>query len=120
MSLIFRIYSSLFYYRAFSRPTTKSYWNTLPERLEAVYVTDDFKACAIVMNCPNLPGLYYLDKFAVCREERGNFSIDVLWQQLRKDFNNLFWRSKHSNVFNNWYEARSDGIVKIGYYHVFW
>jgi len=49
-----------------------------------------------------MPGVAYLDKFAVCKEERGNFSIDVLWQQLKQDYTSLYWRSRRTNIFNSW------------------
>ncbi|XP_067934757.1 N-acetylglutamate synthase, mitochondrial-like [Watersipora subatra] len=105
---------------AFEKSASKSYWNLLPADLDAVYLTDDVKACAIVRHLPMMPGVAYLDKFAVSREERGNFNIEILWQQLKHDYKSLFWRSRHDNIFNNWYEARSDGVVKVGYYHIFW
>lgn len=90
------------------------------DKLDAVYLTDDLKSYAIVQRFPALDNVFYLDKLAVCREDRGNFNTDVLWQQLTTDYKNLFWRSRSDNVFNSWYEARCDGVIKIGYYHVFW
>lgn len=109
-----------FFHSAFEKQTTAEYWEQLPERLHAIYLTDDVKACAIVMKSPISPTVFYLDKFAVCQEERGNFNIEVLWQQLKHHYKSLFWRSRHNNIFNSWYESRCEGIIKLGHYHIFW
>lgn len=89
-------------FSAFDRKTWPSYWRELPHDLDAIYLTDDIKSCAIVRHMPTLPGVAYLDKFAVSKEERGNFNIEILWQQLKHDYSSLFWRSRHDNVFNSW------------------
>ena len=95
-----RIISVVF--SAFGKSTNKSYWDLLPADLESVYLTDDLKSCAIIRHLPMLPGVAYLDKFAVSKEERGNFNIEILWQQLKHDYKSLFWRSRHNNIFNSW------------------
>lgn len=97
------LYRMVFVNSAFGRSTSRTYWSDLPADLESVYLTDDLKSCAIVRKLPLLPGVAYLDKFAVSKEERGNFNIEVLWQQLKHDYSALFWRSRHDNVFNSWW-----------------
>jgi len=81
---------------------SNDYWHEMPSRLHAIYLTEDLKSCAIVFNVPDSPTLFYLDKFAVSKGERGNFNTEVLWQQLKHDYDQLFWRSRHNNVINSW------------------
>jgi bifunctional N-acetylglutamate synthase/kinase len=44
----------------------------------------------------------------------------AVWQVMREDNPQLFWRSRHGNPVNPFYYAESDGCLKQPYWKVFW
>jgi acetylglutamate kinase len=65
-------------------------------------------------------GLPYLDKFAVLDEAQGEGLGRAVWQVMREQHPQLFWRSRHGNPVNPFYYAESDGCFKQARWKVFW
>ncbi len=63
---------------------------------------------------------YYLSKFAVGREARGEGLALELWREVCRHHGAFFWRSAASNRFNSWYYRQADGHHAIGKWQVFW
>ena len=115
---------------SFGQPLPDSYLATLPHRLEALYLSESYSACAIVTkgvapaHCRRLVGHErppYLCKFAVSKECQGQGYGDDLWNHLTKDFSSLYWRSRKKNKYiNPWYLERSEGCFMDKEWIVFW
>lgn len=72
-------------------------------RLRRVYLTDDYRAAAIVTTEPGLPGVAYLDKFATAPSAQGDKLGEALWRVMVEREAQLYWRSRTSNRVNPWY-----------------
>jgi acetylglutamate kinase len=64
--------------------------------------------------------LVYLDKFAVLDDAQGEGLGRAVWQVMRDENPQLFWRSRHGNAVNPFYYAESDGCIKQPRWKVFW
>lgn len=87
------------------------------KRPSAIYVTDSYRAAAIVTLEGDVP---YLDKFAVTPEAQGEGLGGSIWQRFRRDHTKLFWRARASNPINTWYAQNADGLYKTDRWWVFW
>ena len=63
---------------------------------------------------------FYLSKFAVGHEARGEGLAQELWQAVYENHPALFWRSAVSNPFNAWYQNQADGYHITEKWQVFW
>ncbi|MCB1173990.1 MAG: acetylglutamate kinase, partial [Leptospiraceae bacterium] len=68
---------------------------------------------------------YYLSKFAVGPQARGEGIGMELWDVMLETTSQIAWRSRASNGINRWYATRADGQQKIrdasgGDWVVFW
>jgi acetylglutamate kinase len=66
------------------------------------------------------PAGWYLSKFAVTREARGEGLAQELWDTACAPVKALFWRSRASNPINQWYERQADGRHHAGPWTIFW
>lgn len=92
-------------------------------RLRRIYVSDSYRGVAIVTEEAGLPGVAYLDKFAVSKSAQGDKLGEALWRvMLETERGQLYWRSRQSNRVNDWYAAQSSGHFKApaGDWSVFW
>lgn len=92
-------------------------------RLRRIYVSESCRGVAIVTEEAGLPGVAYLDKFAVSKSAQGDKLGEALWRvMLDTERGNLYWRSRQSNRVNDWYAAQSSGHFKApaGDWSVFW
>jgi acetylglutamate kinase len=89
------------------------------ERTEPVriYVSEHYRA-AIVLTREG--GLTYMDKFAVSDDAQGEGLGRAMWQVMRADNAQLFWRSRRGNAINEFYFANADGAIKDAQWTVFW
>ncbi|MDE2270790.1 MAG: acetylglutamate kinase [Xanthomonadaceae bacterium] len=87
---------------------------TRPHR---VYVSENYRAAMILTMEDGLP---YLDKFAVLDEAQGEGLGRAVWQVMRADTPQLFWRSRLGNPVNAFYHEQSDGCFKTERFRVFW
>lgn len=53
-------------------------------------------------------------------EAQGEGLGRAVWQVMREETPQLFWRSRHGNPVNPFYYAESDGCIKQPQWKVFW
>lgn len=105
---------------SFSRTLVPDYFErTRPYR---IYVSENYRAAMILTleHADNEQGLPYLDKFAVLDDAQGEGLGRAVWQVMREENPQLFWRSRHNNQVNIFYYAESDGCFKQPRWKVFW
>ncbi|MBB6064735.1 acetylglutamate kinase [Pseudoxanthomonas broegbernensis] len=81
------------------------------------YVSENYRAAVILVDTPE--GVY-LDKFAVLDEAQGEGLGRAVWNVMREETPELFWRSRHNNQVNIFYYSESDGCIKQEKWKVFW
>ena len=74
--------------------------------------------CAVILT--DAGGETYLDKFAVLDDAQGEGLGRAVWNLMREETPQLFWRSRHNNQINIFYYAESDGCYKQDKWKVFW
>ena len=100
---------------SFGRKVVPDYFDrTTPYR---VYVSENYRA-AMVLTMED--GIAYLDKFAVLDDAQGEGLGRAVWQVMREEIPQMFWRSRHGNQANPFYYAESDGCYKQERWKVFW
>ncbi|MBD8880400.1 MULTISPECIES: acetylglutamate kinase [Rhodanobacter] len=100
---------------SFGRTLVPDYFErTRPYR---IYVSENYRAAMILTEEDGLP---YLDKFAVLDDAQGEGLGRAVWQVMREENPQLFWRSRHHNQVNIFYYAESDGCLKQPRWKVFW
>ena len=100
---------------SFGRKVVPDYFaRTKPYR---IYVSENYRAAMILTWEDGLP---YLDKFAVLDDAQGEGLGRAVWQVMRDENPQLFWRSRHGNQVNIFYYAESDGCFKQERWKVFW
>jgi len=99
----------------FGRLLAADYFETT-ELLRA-YVSENYRAAIILLDAGRH---VYLDKFAVLDDAQGEGLGRAVWQVMRDETPQLFWRSRHHNVVNYFYYAESDGCYKLPDFKAFW
>ena len=100
---------------SFGRTLVPDYFErTKPFR---IYVSENYRTAMILTMEDGLP---YLDKFAVLDDAQGEGLGRAVWQVMREENPQLFWRSRHGNSVNHFYYAESDGCLKQPHWKVFW
>ncbi len=100
---------------SFGRSLVADYFErTQPYR---IYVSENYRAAMVLTREGRLP---YLDKFAVLDEAQGEGLGRAVWQVMREENPRLFWRSRHGNPINAFYDAESEGCLKQPTWKVFW
>ena len=90
------------------------------EDLSAVrhfYIDQDYRGAALLEE--HAAGLY-LSKFVVIKQARGEGLAQELWELACEQQPSLFWRSRHNNPINRWYEKFADGLQHGTHWNVFW
>lgn len=100
---------------AFGRRLVADYFERTA--LHRAYVSENYRAAVILTREPEGA---YLDKFAVLDEAQGEGLGRAVWQVMREENPELFWRSRHGNSVNPFYYAESDGCIKREKWKVFW
>ncbi len=100
---------------SFGRRLLPSYFEQL--RPYRVYVSENYRAALVLTE---EEGIAYLDKFAVLDEAQGEGLGRAVWQVMREENPRLFWRSRHGNPVNPFYQAESDGCIRREKWRVFW
>lgn len=101
--------------QCFGRPLKLDYFNI--KKFFRIYLADSYRATAIVTNEQPIP---YLDKFAVTQEAQGIGIGGSIWQRMRRENPQLFWRARKDNPVNPWYFEQADGSFKNDRWTVFW
>ena len=86
-------------------------------RLLRAYVSENYRTAVILTD--EAEGVY-LDKFAVLDDAQGEGLGRAVWNVMRDETPQLFWRSRHHNQVNIFYYAESDGCIKQEKWKVFW
>ncbi|WP_147652053.1 acetylglutamate kinase [Vulcaniibacterium gelatinicum] len=100
---------------AFGRRLLPDYFERT--RLLRAYVSENYRAAVILTEEEGTP---YLDKFAVLEEAQGEGLGRAVWQVMREQTPRLFWRSRHGNPVNAFYESEADGSLRQERWKVFW
>ncbi len=82
-----------------------------------VYLEEGYRA-AIILE-PH-PAGFYLSKFSVDVQARGEGTALELWEAVIRDHPRLFWRSRLVNPIARWYNKLADGRHRVGEWYVFW
>ncbi len=86
-------------------------------RVAEAYIETDYRGAVLLEE--HSAG-YYLSKFAVGQEARGEGVAMELWREVCRNHEALFWRSNVSNPFNSWYDKQADGYHTIGKWKIYW
>ncbi len=86
-------------------------------KLLRAYVSENYRAAVILLDAGRH---IYLDKFAVLDDAQGEGLGRAVWQVMREETPQLFWRSRHNNLVNYFYYAESDGCYKLADFKAFW
>ena len=62
----------------------------------------------------------YMDKFGVLPEAKGEGLGSAIFHEMRKEYPQVFWRSKTNNPINNFYSSISDGYQKTKEWEIYW
>ncbi|MCD9033071.1 acetylglutamate kinase [Luteimonas sp. Y-2-2-4F] len=100
---------------SFGRTLAEDYFERTP--LLRAYVSENYRAAVLLTDAG---GRVYLDKFAVLEDAQGEGLGRAVWQVMRDETPQLFWRSRHNNQINIFYYAESDGCYKQEKWKVFW
>ncbi|WIH03688.1 acetylglutamate kinase [Xanthomonas translucens pv. graminis] len=100
---------------SFGRTLVPDYFDKT--RLLRAYVSENYRAAVILTH---EDGYTYLDKFAVLDDAQGEGLGRAVWNVMREETPQLFWRSRHNNPVNIFYYAESDGCFKQEKWKVFW
>lgn len=100
---------------AFGRTLVGDYFERTP--LLRAYVSENYRAAVILAD---VDGQAYLDKFAVLDEAQGEGLGRAVWHVMREQTPRLFWRSRHGNPVNAFYQAEADGFLRQEEWRVFW
>ncbi|SBV43277.1 acetylglutamate kinase [Xanthomonas graminis] len=100
---------------SFGRTLVPDYFDKT--QLLRAYVSENYRAAVILTH---EDGYTYLDKFAVLDDAQGEGLGRAVWNVMREETQQLFWRSRHNNQVNIFYYAESDGCFKQEKWKVFW
>ena len=100
---------------AFGRKLLPDYFETT--KLHRAYVSENYRAAVILTR--EEAGTY-LDKFAVLDDAQGEGLGRAVWQLMREAEPRLFWRSRHGNQVNAFYDAEADGSVRQPRWRAYW
>ncbi|MCC7248155.1 MAG: acetylglutamate kinase [Lysobacter sp.] len=100
---------------AFGRKLVPDYFERT--RLHHAFVSENYRAAVILTEEGGVP---YLDKFAVLDDAQGEGLGRAVWQLMRDAQPRLFWRSRHGNPVNGFYDAEAEGSVRQSRWRAYW
>jgi acetylglutamate kinase len=102
----------------FGRKLDEDYF--VKKSIDRVYLSDSYRATAIITRdaASRLPP--YLDKLAVTTEAQGAGVGGSLWKRMAAENPRLYWRARAENEINPWYFQKAQGSYKSGRWTVFW
>lgn len=80
-------------------------------------IDSDYRGAALL---ESHPAGFYMSKFAVGAEARGEGLAQELWRVMIERHDAIFWRSRKDNPINHWYDRMADGYHTSGKWQVFW
>lgn len=100
---------------AFGRKLKPTWWDAID--VHQIYMSEHYRAGALLTKVDDF---IYLDKFAVTEEARGEGLSRTIWRQFSKQNPVFWWRSRTANNFNAFYNEMATGLVKKGFWTVYW
>lgn len=79
-------------------------------KVKKIYLAESGRAAAMVTQ--GFRGHAYLHKFAVTKAAQGEGLAASLWQLIKTNHPQLYWRSRTHNDINGWYFKQADASVK--------
>ncbi|KAK7112830.1 N-acetylglutamate synthase, mitochondrial-like [Littorina saxatilis] len=105
--------------KSFKKSLSDTYFDDVRHQIHTIYLSERFTAAAVIL-CTADCDVPYLCKFAVSAQAQGEGVGDILWEAIRRDYKQLFWRSRENNPINPWYFKKSEGSWSNGKWTVFW
>lgn len=108
---------------SFNGKLNSQFLQELAPKLHALYITENYRATSILTLDPpeaGTNGVPYLDKFAVSKLSQSEGTGQTMWQILKKNHPQLYWRSRSDNPINAWYLDKAQGSWTEGQWTVFW
>ncbi len=100
---------------SFGRALVPDYFErTRPYR---VYLSEHYRAAIVLTRESDMT---YMDKLSVSEDAQGEGLGRAIWEVMRADNPELFWRSHRGNVINEFYFQNADGARKDMHWTVFW
>jgi len=81
------------------------------------FIEENYRGAALLEEHPSA---WYLSKFAVEKDARGEGLAGEIWGEMTADDPSLFWRARSANPVNHWYRRQADGFHCAGEWTVFW
>lgn len=100
---------------SFNKTLDKDYFSKT--RISKAYITQCYRAAAIITE---EKGVYYLDKFVVADQAKGEGLGKTLWKKIKQENPDLFWRCRPDNTINGFYFGNSEGCYKTTDWNIFW
>ena len=90
-----------------------------PEKLAGseVFIEENYRGAALL---ERHDAGFYLSKFAVGTQARGEGLANELWEEVCTGHPRLFWRARVGNPINHWYERQAEGHHRAGDWRIFW
>lgn len=87
------------------------------ERCGTIFLEENYRGAALL---EKHPFGFYLSKFAVDTQARGEGLASEIWSEMLSGNPPLFWRSRSSNPINHWYLRQSEGHNELGDWTAYW
>lgn len=87
------------------------------EKVSKAFIEKNYRGAALLEQ--HSAG-WYLSKFAVDTQARGEGLAGEIWHEMLLENPALFWRARIQNPINHWYHKHSDGSHRQGEWIVFW
>ncbi|XP_076439463.1 N-acetylglutamate synthase, mitochondrial-like isoform X2 [Babylonia areolata] len=106
--------------RSFKKDLSNTYFEDIRNQVHTIFVSECYTAAAIICHVEGCD-IPYLCKLAVSAQAQGEGTGDILWDEIRRNFSQLFWRARTENFVTPWYFKRSDGTWNLdSNWTVFW
>lgn len=96
-----------------------NYLSLAAQKLHKVYVTNNYRAAAVLFNNDDVPEVKFVDKCGMVKN-CDYAALEVVWEQMRADNPKIFWRSVAGEGMNEWFLSKSNGSVTRDGWVVFW
>mgnify|MGYP003308772696 CR=1 FL=1 len=74
----------------------------------------------IIKNVDDLAKIMTIEQGKPIAEAKGEGIGSAIFHEMKKEFPEIFWRSKSNNPINKFYLSMADGYQKTGEWDIFW
>ncbi|ESP01173.1 hypothetical protein LOTGIDRAFT_238302 [Lottia gigantea] len=105
--------------KSFKKNLKPEYFEEIEDKIDRIYLSKSYNAGAVILRDEetNIP---YLCKLGVSAKAQGEGTSELLWDTIRQDYQQLFWRSRIDNFINSWYFKKCEGSWTNSKWTVFW